>query len=44
MRDTIRAMQRDGDLFRRAPVSGGQVGEVELVFNEPIETQGTSAR
>ena len=38
MRDTIRAMQRDGDLSRRAPVSGGQVGEVELVFNELIES------
>ncbi len=38
MRDTIRAMQRDGDLSRRAPVSGGHVGEVELVFNELIES------
>ncbi len=38
MRDAIRAMLRDGDLSRRAPVSGGQVGEVERVFNELIES------
>ena len=36
LRDTIMAMHKDGDLSRRAPVSGGKVGEVEAVFNELI--------
>ncbi|WP_374486241.1 methyl-accepting chemotaxis protein [Zoogloea sp.] len=36
LRDTIKAMHKDGDLSRRAPVSSGQVGEVEAVFNELI--------
>ncbi|KAB2968006.1 MAG: methyl-accepting chemotaxis protein [Zoogloea sp.] len=36
LRDTIRAMHRDGDLSRRAVVSGGTTGEVESVFNELI--------
>lgn len=36
LRDTIRAMHRDGDLSRRAVVSGGPMGEVESVFNELI--------
>ncbi|MBS0355112.1 MAG: methyl-accepting chemotaxis protein [Proteobacteria bacterium] len=33
---TIKAMHKDGDLSRRAPVSSGKVGEVEAVFNELI--------
>ena len=36
LRDTIRAMHKDGDLSRRVAVSPGQVGEVEAVFNELI--------
>lgn len=36
LRDTIRAMHRDGDLSRRAVVSSGTTGEVESVFNELI--------
>ena len=36
LRETIKAMHKDGDLSRRAPVSGGKVGEVEAVFNELI--------
>ncbi|WP_079432691.1 methyl-accepting chemotaxis protein [Zoogloea sp. LCSB751] len=36
LRDTIKAMHKDGDLSRRAPESGGKVGEVEAVFNELI--------
>ncbi|WP_374262223.1 methyl-accepting chemotaxis protein [Zoogloea sp.] len=36
LRETMRAMYRDGDLSRRAPVAGGQVGEVEEAFNELI--------
>lgn len=38
LRDTIRAMTRDGDLSRRALVSGGQVGEVGAIFNGLIES------
>ncbi|RTL42907.1 MAG: methyl-accepting chemotaxis protein [Rhodocyclaceae bacterium] len=36
LHDTIKAMHKDGDLSRRAPVSSGKVGEVEAVFNELI--------
>ncbi|HOY00448.1 methyl-accepting chemotaxis protein [Zoogloea sp.] len=38
LRDTIRAMHKDGDLSRRVSVSAGQVGEVEAVFNELISS------
>ncbi|WP_246034611.1 methyl-accepting chemotaxis protein [Azoarcus indigens] len=36
--DTLSSMQRDGDLSRRAPVSGGEVGDCAARFNLLIES------
>ena len=38
LRDTIHAMKLDGDLSRRAPADGGEVGRAATTFNELIET------